>query len=234
MTRTCVVLQPSYLPWRGYFHQIAQADVFVFYDDVQYDARGWRNRNRIKGPHGPQWLTVPVLHKGHQARGTPIDAVRIVPGSPWPRKHWRAIEQAYRRAPHFAAHRDLVAGLFADPPALLADLTIATTVALARALGLGRTEFLRSSQLGVAGGRSERLAAIARAVGAERYLSGPSAADYLDLAPFDAAGVAVEFMSYDYPPYEQLHPPYDPQVSIVDPLFTLGAAGTAAATWPDA
>ena len=57
-TTTCVVLQPSYIPWRGYFHQIRQADVFVFYDDVQYDVDGWRNRNRIKTHGGTRWLTV--------------------------------------------------------------------------------------------------------------------------------------------------------------------------------
>ncbi|MBV8867473.1 MAG: WbqC family protein, partial [Acidobacteriaceae bacterium] len=28
---TCVILQPSYIPWRGYFHQIHKADLFVFY-----------------------------------------------------------------------------------------------------------------------------------------------------------------------------------------------------------
>ena len=65
----CVVLQPSYVPWRGYFHQIAKADCFVFYDDVQYDKHGWRNRNRIKTAQGSQWLTIPVY-----ASGAPVDA----------------------------------------------------------------------------------------------------------------------------------------------------------------
>jgi hypothetical protein len=50
---TLVVLQPSYLPWLGYFDQMSKADAFVWYDDVQFDKHGWRNRNRIKGPKGP-------------------------------------------------------------------------------------------------------------------------------------------------------------------------------------
>lgn len=61
--KTVVVLQPSYLPWLGFFDQMRRSDVFVYYDDVQFDKHGWRNRNRIKSPTGPVWLTVPIrLH----------------------------------------------------------------------------------------------------------------------------------------------------------------------------
>ena len=67
-----MILQPSYIPWRGYFHQIQKADIFVFLDDVQFDRRGWRNRNRIKTAKGAQWLTVPVFSKNHQLEKTPI------------------------------------------------------------------------------------------------------------------------------------------------------------------
>ena len=76
----CVILQPSYIPWRGYFDQIQKADVFVFYDDVQYDHHGWRNRNRIGGPRGGQWLTIPVHHKGTLASQTPVNEIRRISG----------------------------------------------------------------------------------------------------------------------------------------------------------
>jgi hypothetical protein len=39
---------------------------------------------------------------------------------------------------------------------------------------------------------------------------------------FDAAGIEVEFIDYNYPEYPQLYPPYDPQVSILDMLFMMG------------
>ncbi|MEI7752425.1 MAG: WbqC family protein, partial [Candidatus Omnitrophota bacterium] len=54
------ILQPGYLPWLGFFEQMSRSDVFVIYDDVQYDKEGWRNRNRIKSANGIQLLTVPV------------------------------------------------------------------------------------------------------------------------------------------------------------------------------
>jgi WbqC-like protein family len=65
---TLVVLQPGYLPWLGYFDLLNKADVFVHYDDVQFDKHGWRNRNRVKGPKGAIWLTVPVLHSGRMGQ----------------------------------------------------------------------------------------------------------------------------------------------------------------------
>ena len=32
----CAIMQPSYLPWAGYFNLIAQVDAFVFLDDAQF------------------------------------------------------------------------------------------------------------------------------------------------------------------------------------------------------
>ena len=42
------ILQPNYIPWRGYFDFFKQSNVFVVYDDVQYTKNDWRNRNIIK------------------------------------------------------------------------------------------------------------------------------------------------------------------------------------------
>jgi len=97
--RTLVVLQPGYLPWLGFFDQMRRADAFIYYDDVQFDKHGWRNRNRVKAPDGrPHWLTVPVLHSG---RNWPrILDVGIDNRTPWARKHVGTLRQFYSRAPH--------------------------------------------------------------------------------------------------------------------------------------
>lgn len=73
-----MIVQPSYIPWRGYFDLIRRADVFVFYDDVQYDKGGWRNRNRVKTPRGSAWLTIPVYKRGTFSQATPINQIRNV------------------------------------------------------------------------------------------------------------------------------------------------------------
>lgn len=216
-----VILQPSFLPWRGYFDLIHRADVFVFYDDVQYDKHGWRNRNRIKTANGPAWLTVPVAKKGNVTDGVAINAIEISGERRWPAKHVQTIRQAYARAPFLGDCTGLIDELYTDIPPLLADFTIRTTIRLAAELGLERT-FIRSSELAARGEQTERLVEIVREVGGTSYLSGPAARDYLDEPQFAEAGIALEYMSYDYGEYPQLHPPFDPQVSVLDLLLMTG------------
>ena len=217
-----VILQPSYIPWRGYFEQIGRADVFVFYDDVQYDKHGWRNRNRIKNHQGGQWLTIPVHSKGVVVENTPICQVEIAWQEPWPERHWRAIQQSYSKAPYFKEYAPWLEQVFQRRPALLADFTIELTIELARKLGIEHTRFLRSSSLAAAGQKTDRLVDLLRGLGANHYVSGPSARSYIEPEKFAAAGIGLEYMEYNYPEYPQLYPPFDPFVTILDLLFMTG------------
>jgi len=221
--RTAVVLQPSYLPWRGYFDLVDRADVFVFYDDVQYDKHGWRNRNRIKTANGVNWLTVPVHAHGVVEGGTPIREIAIDHRRDWARAHAETLRHAYGRQPFYARYAPLIASVLERRHERLADLTIELTVMLARELGCA-TEFVRSSEMPLSGRKNDRLIDVLARVGADHYISGPSARSYIAPGMFDAAGITLEYAEYDYPPYAQPHPPYEPAVSIVDALFALGPA----------
>lgn len=217
----CAIVQPSYIPWRGYFDIIRRSDVFVFYDDVQYDRRGWRNRNRIKTPEGSRWITIPVHARGAQTSALPIHDV-IMARDAWPRQHRDALHRAYRKAPFFDRYAGWLERVYAAPPERLADFTIATTMDLATILGITDTRFVRSSQLEVSGRKTERLIAVLKKVGASHYLSGPTARAYLDTQQIESEGITVEWMEYDYPPYQQLHGEFDPFVSVLDLLFMTG------------
>jgi len=92
-------MQPTYLPWLGYFDLMDQADVFVFLDNVQFARRSWQQRNRIRGPKGLQWLSVPVKKRGRYHRD--IRSTKIVKDGRFPTKHLRALEYSYKGAPHF-------------------------------------------------------------------------------------------------------------------------------------
>lgn len=215
-----VILQPSYLPWLGYFEQLVYADVFVFYDDVQYDKHGWRNRNRIKTPQGPQWLTVPVLTRGRT--GETIHAARIDNRGPWARKHLAALQTYYARAPFFQLLRaelelELLRGWES-----LAELDEALIRGLNRLLGIA-TPLYRASELGIQGGQTERLVRICQHFEADRYFTGGAARCYLDTAQFERAGIAVEFQEYRHPVYRQLHGDFLSHLSVVDLIANEGA-----------
>ena len=218
-------MQPSYLPWLGAFEQLARADIFVFYDDVQYDKNGWRNRNRIRTHAEPgwSWLTIPVKLP---ASFPSIAQVEIDTRVPWGRKHRRSLELAYASAP-FRSELARFHPLFESDATRLAEIAIASTQILARALGLAPA-FVRSSELGVKGDRNERLVEICRALGATDYYSGKAAETYLDRGLFEGAGINVAFQEFAHPTYPQLHEPFISHLSAIDALLCLGPERTRA------
>ncbi len=218
-----VILQPSYVPWRGYFDQIRNADLFIFYDDVQYDKHGWRNRNQIKTSQGKQWLTIPVHSRGVQVERTPINHIRVVQERNWNEDHFKTLQYAYSKAPYYKNYLPLLEQFYNRNDEFLADFTIDFTIALARELGIQHTRFMRSSELdGIDGQKTDRLLQILKRVGATHYLSGPSARDYIETEKFAAEQITLEYIKYEYPEYPQLYPPYDPMVSILDLMFMVG------------
>ena len=220
MTKRLAILQSNYLPWKGYFDIIHDVDEFVFHDDLQYTKQDWRNRNRIKTPDGAAWLTIPVGDSEQRL----ICEVELPTGS-WARDHWRRIEASYVRAPYFEQHRDLLRNaLLGSEWRLLSELNQHLIRLIARDfLGL-KTEFRdsRSFHLGEVR-KQERVLAIVREAGADVYVSGPAAKAYLEPRRFEEAGVTLVWKDYGgYPEYEQLHPPFRHDVTILDLLFHTG------------
>ena len=99
MTRRIAISQSNYIPWKGYFDLISSVDEFVLYDDVQFTRRDWRNRNKIKTARRRAVAHHPRAGDGEVPPDDPRDAGER-PG--WARTHWRSLEHAYARAPHFA------------------------------------------------------------------------------------------------------------------------------------
>jgi hypothetical protein len=217
--KTVVILQSNYIPWKGYFDLMHDADEFVLLDDVQYTRQDWRNRNQVKAACGPQWLTIPV-----KARfGQRIDETEIARPD-WAPSHWSRIVQLYRKTPHFSAYADRVEDLYmrAAGETLLARVNKLFLAGLGTMLGI-ETRLRASTEFPAIDGRTERLVGLCRAVNATRYVSGPAAKSYLQGELFDQAGIDLTFKSYDgYPEYPQAHPPFIHGVSVLDLLFSVG------------
>lgn len=217
---TCVILQPSYVPWPGVFQLISVADVFVHLDDVQFDKGGWRHRNYLKGPNGVFWLTIPV-RRPHGTRQTLVKDVEVA-GREWRQTHLKSVAQSYAKAPHV----DWLMDWFR--PAMerhdhsgLVEITIPLIETLTKVLGL-QSHFVRSSSLHTDRNRNMRLIEICRQVDSNRYISGPSARSYLNVDLFAAHGIEVDFVRYRTFDYHQLHGEFTAKVSILDALAMLG------------
>lgn len=216
-------MQPTYLPWVGYFDLMDQVDSFVILDDVQFSRQSWQQRNRIKTPKQLEWVTVPVLLRGRF--GQLINAVEIQDPDFW-KSHLRALEVNYGRSPYFAKYFHELVSIFeqGSPWTRLVDLNTRLIEWIALVLGL-KTPLVKSSQLNARGQRSTRLVALCESLGAKEYLSPIGSAIYLlqDLDEFKSRNVEVFFQNYSHPTYNQLFQPFVPFASVIDILFNEGA-----------
>ena len=220
MSKTIAVVQSNYIPWKGYFDLINSVDEFVLYDDVQYTRRDWRNRNIIKSPAGPVWLTIPVQVKGKYSQ--PIKDT-VVSDNAWNRKHWQTVLHCYSPARYFRRYRDTFEDLYLNTTEeYLSRINYRFLEAICRVLGIS-TKLSWSMDYQLIGDKTERLVNLCKQAGATDYLSGPNARAYLDEDMFRQENIALAYFDYSgYPQYSQLYPPFDPYVSVIDLIFNEG------------
>lgn len=217
------ILQSNYIPWKGYFDIIDQVDEFIFFDNMQYTTRDWRNRNKIKTSNGLQWISIPVFAKGCQQTGQKISETKIT-DKRWAEKHWKSICNAYAKAPYFKDYKAYFEKLYKECESedYLCQVNYKFIVAILKLLNI-KTKLRYDKDYELIDGKTERLIDMLQKAGATHYLSGPSAKDYIDEKLFEKAGIKLLWMDYSgYKEYPQLFPPFEHNVSILDLIFNTG------------
>jgi hypothetical protein len=219
------VHQPHFLPWLGYLHRMAQADLFIVLDHVQFERRNYQNRTMIRFDGEARWLTVPVEQRSQKER---IDEKLIdnsLHGTPrwWAPGHFQTIRQAYRDAPFLVDYASALRRILETRWERLVDLNAELLELLRNAYGI-RTQIVRSSELGVSGAKSELIHNLCRAVGADALLAGLGGSrDYLDRAEFERHGVRIDYQQFEHPVYRQCgEQPFIKGLSSLDLLFNCG------------
>lgn len=215
-----VVLQPTYLPWMGYFGMIDIADTFVFYDDIQFSVQSWQQRNKIKSTNGDwMWLSVPIVRKF----GQNINEVQVNNSSNWRKKHWSSIYQSYAKAPCFKDYKEEIERIYQKEWEYLNDLSISIIEKLSELLGVNMPKFIKSSELtDITGEKSDRLLFVLEKMGADEYISGPAAKDYIEIDKFKEKGIKLYWYEYQHPVYPQIKGEFIPYLSAIDLLFNTG------------
>ena len=214
-----VVSQPMFLPWIGLFEQIALADVYVHYDDVQLpQGRSLTTRVQIKTAQGVHWLTAPLDRSGS---GRTIGECRYQPGEDWRKRHLETLRHSYAHAPFGSRMLELAEAICGETSNHVAAFN-ANAIEKVASWARLKPRFMRSSALGIGDRSSQRLLAICQRFGADGYITGHGAANYLDHELFDAAGISVKYMQYRKLPYPQSHGEFTPFVSILDAIANCG------------
>ena len=223
MMSRVVISQPMLFPWVGLLEQVALADIYVHYSDVQFSKGSFTNRVQVKTAQGSRWLTVPLegLRLGQR-----IDEVRIQHRTNWRESHLTLLASAYKDCPYVKDMLSLVESVYSQDIELISQLSEASVMALCSYFGLdeGR-RFLQASELGIAGSSSQRVLDIVRAVGGTEYITGHGARHYLEHRLFETEGITVAYMDYQCHPYPQAHGPFTPYVSALDLIANAGREG---------
>lgn len=226
MTRTTAIIQPSFLPWTGYFALMMQADDFVFLDDVQFVKRSWQSRNRVFGPNGTVTLNLPIarkpsrpLIKDVQFADRPVSDVVMSPA-----------HECLGTTPYWADVAGVMETGFSHSQDGVAAVNIAIIRAIADRLGI-KTRFHRSSALGVPpADKSDRLCEICKALDADNYLSPVGSAEYLSEAnSFSDDTIRLRFLNFRHPEYTQRWGTFQSHMSVIDALAYLGPAALSSA-----
>lgn len=223
----CVIMQPTFLPWAGYFRLMALADQFVFLDDVQRVRQSWQTRNRVLNRGQIHWLIAPV-EQGALAQT--IAATQLVQGGPWRRKLGCLLRHGYGGHPFFSDLVELVELIENGREPRLAAYNIALIEFCAARLGIATPRQLSSTIAVDCEHRTQRLIEMCRRVGCDTYLSPSGAAEYLAADGFtDRCDMTLEFFDESPPPYAQRGATeFVSHLSLVDLIANLGWSGTRA------
>lgn len=219
------ILQSNYIPWKGYFDLIRSVDEFVLLNDVQYTRRDWRNRNIIKTPNGLKWLTIPVKTKGRYSQ---LISETKIDGSEWAENHLKIINNNYSKGLFFKEYKDQIADAYnkAGRLHLLTEVNKLFIDLVCSILNI-KTRITKSTDYLVIGKRYERIISICKQAGADVYITGPSALNYINVEEMKDEGINIVVADYSkYPLYEQLYGQFSNNVSVLDLIFNTGRKST--------
>ena len=218
---SCAIMQPTYLPWSGYFNLIKNVDIFVFLDDVQFDRRSWQTRNRINQGGRDLLLSIST---NKTTQNEFIKNISLNDNNNWRLKHTKSLESAYAKAQYGDRMLRLILPIINNNQ--IKNLSIFNQeiiIAISRDIGLN-TKFIKSSSLPVSEKRSKYLAKICDHLNIANYLSPVGSKEYLESDNFDALCKAkLHFQNFVAKEYRQRRTKtFISHLSIVDVIANLG------------
>lgn len=213
---TLAIFQPYFLPYIGYWQLMAMADRFVVYDNIEYTKKGWINRNRFLQGTADAYFTVPV----RKASDFLTVAERQVAGEFDRDKLLRSLAASYRKAPEFETVYPLVERIVRAPLGNLFAYVHHSLVEVARFLEIA-TPMVISSSIAIDHTlkSEQKVLAICKALGADRYVNPIGGQSLYSPAAFAAESIRLDFVQSKPIAYPQFGGPFVPNLSILDVLM---------------
>ena len=216
----CSIMQPSHLPWAGYFNLIKETDLFVFLDDAQFSKNSWHSRNKILINCKESWIGVPIKKK---KLNTSLNETEIDNSKDWKNKHLKTLKQNYCKHPF----KDEVIEIFEFIEKLdennLATFNIKIIKFISKKMNFN-TKFINSSKLDINKKRTAKIIEILNYFKVNEYLSPIGAKEYLIEDNFSKQ-TAVELIFQKFKPknYTQFRcENFVSHLSIIDIVANIG------------
>ncbi|MCR4395989.1 MAG: WbqC family protein [Candidatus Saccharicenans sp.] len=215
--------QPAFVPWGGFYGRLLYSDLMIILDNTQF-ARGFTfvNRNRLKGPQGEIWVTVPIRKKGLGLQK--ISHLRIARPEGWAYKFLSLLRHYYGHSLYYERTISDLERILPEADDNFLRLALQTSKLLSDYFGL-RTPFQLQSELSLDLKGTELLVALALRVGAGEVLLPYLADRHLNLEAFHRAGLKVCFLKYDQVPYPQFWGNFIENLSALDLWLCCGPEG---------
>jgi hypothetical protein len=210
--------QPSYLPWLGLLSKIMKADLFCYFDCVQYQKKEYDNRNYIKTNNGALLLSVPVESKNHLLKK--VNQIKII-NNGWNKKHLKSIQLAYKKAKYFKDYFFEIEKILSEKNLKLTELNFKILKFLLNSFNI-KIPIVKASDYNFRGAKSSLVLDMCKQLKVKEYIFGGEGKNYADVKEFEKNNIKVHFEKFNHPKYTQLHGEFIPNLSSIDLLFNEG------------
>ena len=217
---TLSIMQPTFLPWIGYFRLINISDHFVFLNDVQFEKQSWQSRNKIIINGTPKWVSINLVKSSLKSK---INEIRYDNPSFSIKKIIKTFNQEYAKCDYKKDGLEVLNFLEDCHSNFLAETNIELIKFICKKFEF-ESKFYLSSDMKIDETRTNRIIKICDLINPRYYISTIGAKEYLNKDSFkNRSNIELKFFNYREKEYLQKNTKrfYNKQ-SIIDLISNLG------------
>ncbi|ECK1948092.1 WbqC family protein [Campylobacter lari] len=209
------IMQPTFMPWLGYFEMINQVDKFIFLDNVQFEKQSWQSRNKIKSQNKELYIT---LHIQKMPLNSKIQDIKLSTNQHFKIKLLKTLKQNYAKSINFDKYYSSIENILLNATNLC-QVNIDFIQFFLKILNIN-TPLYRSSELGLPLKQKDCLVIdICKYFNAKTYLSASGSKTYMNIDLYEKQNIEVVFFEYKHPTYSQIGEVFISHLSIIDFIF---------------
>lgn len=212
------IMQPYFLPYIGYFQLLNAVDEFVVYDNIEFEKRGWIQRNRMLVNWSDSMFSLPLKKASDY-----LDIRERQLSDSFRRersKILRRIEAAYSKSPYFVSVMPAIEQCFNYEDANLFEFIHNSLLIVCKYLGITTKITISSgltSDYGLKG--QDRVISICQELLADHYINAIGGRELYGKEIFAEKGIQLSFVKSEPIVYSQFDNEFVPSLSIVDVMM---------------